>query len=353
MISTPDRQAAVMLIHEAVAAGARKRVACRELGITLRTLERWTQTGVVGSDRRPQAHRPVPPNRLSEAERAEALRVVNEPRFASLPPTQIVPRLADEGRYIASESTLYRLLRAANQLAHRGRAKTPDTRPIPRHRARGANTLWCWDISYLPGPVSGQFFFLYLVLDIYSRKIVAHEVHEEESGDHAAALIRQALVREGVTDRRPLVLHQDNGSPMKASTFVATLDALGVRRSYSRPGVSDDNAYAESLFRTCKYRPGYPGAFGSLAKARAWMLAFVRWYNHHHKHRNLKFVSPAERHTGADHAIFAHRTRIYEAARAQHPERWSRSIRNWSLPAEVWLNRPTEECQDTSQCDAA
>ncbi|WP_240611745.1 IS3 family transposase [Acidiferrobacter sp. SPIII_3] len=293
------------------------------------------------------------PNRLSEAERAEALRVVNEPRFASLPPTQIVPRLADEGRYIASESTLYRLLRAANQLAHRGRAKTPDTRPIPRHRARGANTLWCWDISYLPGPVSGQFFFLYLVLDIYSRKIVAHEVHEEESGDHAAALIRQALVREGVTDRRPLVLHQDNGSPMKASTFVATLDALGVRRSYSRPGVSDDNAYAESLFRTCKYRPGYPGAFGSLAKARAWMLAFVRWYNHHHKHRNLKFVSPAERHTGADHAIFAHRTRIYEAARAQHPERWSRSIRNWSLPAEVWLNRPTEECQDTSQCDAA
>nr|WP_168185713.1 IS3 family transposase [Acidiferrobacter sp. SPIII_3] len=292
-------------------------------------------------------------------------------------PIPVPSQLADEGRYIASESTLYRLLRAANQLAHRGRAKTPDTRPIPRHRARGANTLWCWDISYLPGPVSGQFFFLYLVLDIYSRKIVAHEVHEEESGDHAAALIRQALVREGVTDRRPLVLHQDNGSPMKASTFVATLDALGVRRSYSRPGVSDDNAYAESLFRTCKYRPGYPGAFGSLAKARAWMLAFVRWYNHHHKHRNLKFVSPAERHTGAgwynhhhkhrnlkfvspaerhtgaDHAIFAHRTRIYEAARAQHPERWSRSIRNWSLPAEVWLNRPTEECQDTSQCDAA
>jgi putative transposase len=124
---------------------------------------------------------------------------------------------------------------------------------------------------------------------------------------------------------------------------VAKLAELGITRSYSRPGVSDDNAYAESLFRTCKYRPGYPGAFESLEAARQWVLRFVRWYNDEHKHRNLKFVSPAERHHGKDAAVFARRIDVYEAARARNPERWSRGIRNWSLPKEVWLNRPTEQ----------
>ncbi|PJF45861.1 MAG: IS3 family transposase, partial [Candidatus Thermofonsia Clade 3 bacterium] len=132
-------------------------------------------------------------------------------------------------------------------------------------------------------------------------------------------------------------------SPMKGSTYVAKLAELGARLSYSRPGVSDDNAYAEALFRTCKYRPEFPGAFASLDAARQWALRFARWYNHEHKHRNLKFVSPAERHRGADSAIFARRTALYEQARAKHPARWSRGIRNWSLPAEVWLNRPAEE----------
>jgi len=342
----------VALIAAAVAAGARKRAACRELGLALRTLERWTREGLVGADRRPGALRPVPSNRLSEAERAEVLKVVNTPRFASLPPTQIVPRLADAGIYVASESTVYRLLRAAGQRAHRGRAQAPEARSIPRHCAQAPNAPWAWDISYVPGPIAGQFFFLYLVLDVFSRKIVAHEVHAEECGTRAAALVTQALVREGVTGQ-PVVLHQDNGSPMKAATFVATLDALGVRRSYSRPGVSDDNAYAESLFRTCKYRPTYPGAFATLEAARIWMLAFVRWYNYEHKHRSLKFVSPAERHQGQEVAIFAHRTEVYTAARARHPERWSRQIRNWSLPNEVWLNRPTENTGPGSQREVA
>lgn len=130
---------------------------------------------------------------------------------------------------------------------------------------------------------------------------------------------------------------------MKGSTYLAKLAELGIRPSYSRPGVSDDNAYAESLFRTCKYRPEYPGAFASLEEAQAWTLRFTRWYNHEHKHRNLKFVSPAQRHAGVDAAIFQQRTAVYEAARAKHPERWSGGIRNWSLPPEVWLNRPAEE----------
>jgi putative transposase len=342
MISIPNRQEAVALINEAAAAGARLAKACEAIGITARTFERWVRGGGVGADRRPGASRPLPANKLCAKERAAVLALVNEPRFAALPPTQIVPILADEGRYLASESTLYRILREENQLAHRARHRAPLHRTVPRHCANGPNQLYCWDITYLPGPISGIFFFLYLVLDIYSRKIVAHEVHAAESSQHAARLIEQAVRREGV-GKGVLVIHQDNGSPMKGSTYLAKLAELGIRPSYSRPGVSDDNAYAESLFRTCKYRPQFPAAFATIDEAREWMLRFTRWYNHEHKHRNLKFVSPAERHRGEDHAIFAKRIAVYEQARAKHPKRWSGNIRNWSLPKEVWLNRPAEE----------
>lgn len=319
MIGAPDRQNAVTLVNEAVNNGARKARACAEIGLTLRTLERWTLDGGVAADRRPSAPRPVPTHKLSADERREVLRVVNEPRFAS-----------------------YRILREENQLAHRGPARAPQRRVVPRHCAREPNALWCWDITYLPGPIAGMFFFLYLALDVYSRKIVAHEVHEEESSENAANLIAQAVRREGIAGQ-PLVIHQDNGSPMKGSTYLAKLADLGIRPSYSRPGVSDDNPFAESLFRTCKYRPQFPGAFASLDEARAWMLRFVRWYNHEHKHRNLNFVSPSQRHRGDDVAIFTKRIAVYEQARAKHPVRWSRGIRNWSLPNEVWLNRPAEE----------
>lgn len=342
MISAPDRQAAVVLIDEAVESGARKALACREAGITLRTLERWVRGGELRSDARPTALRPEPAHKLSEAERAAVLQLVNEPRFAALPPTQIVPRLADEGRYVASESTIYRLLRAEQQLAHRSRARTAVYREPPRRCASGPNQLWCWDITYLPAAVRGTFFFLYLVLDVYSRKIVAHEVHAEESGQHAAALMDRAVLRERIAGQ-PLVIHQDNGSPMKASTFVAKLQELGIDASYSRPSVSDDNPYAESLFRTCKYRPDYPGVFASLDEARAWALRFERWYNHTHKHRNLKFVSPVQRHSGADRAIFSARSAVYEHARSKHPARWSRNTRSWSLSDQVWLNRPAQQ----------
>ena len=342
MISAPDREEAVSLINEAVGSGARKTRACAEVGITARTLERWRQEGTVKADGRPTASRAAPPNKLSALDRRAVLEIATSPRFASLPPTQIVPILADEGRYVASESSFYRILREEHCQHHRGRARAPQPRPAPRHCATKPNQLWCWDITYLPGPIQGMFFFLYLVLDVYSRKIVAHEVHAAESSELAAQLIEQAVRREGIAGQ-VLVVHQDNGSPMKGSTYVAKLAELGVKPSYSRPGVSDDNAYAESLFRTCKYRPEFPGAFASLEEARYHMLAFTRWYNHMHKHRNLKFVSPDERHRGNDAVIFARRIAVYEAARTKHPERWSRNIRDWSLPKEVWLNRPAQQ----------
>lgn len=343
MISAPDRLRAVELIKEAVGAGARQRLACLELGLTQRTLQRWRDdTGAVRTDARPSAVRSRPANKLSEEERLQVLSIVNEARFASLPPTQIVPRLADEGRYVASESTMYRILREEQQLEHRGAARAPVKRPAPRHCAHAPNQLWCWDITYLPGPIQGMFFFLYLVMDVYSRKIVAHEVHAEESAEHAASLIERAVLRERLGGA-PLVIHQDNGSPMKGSTFVAKLQELGLTVSYSRPSVSDDNAYAESLFRTCKYRPDYPGAFANLDEARAWALSFERWYNHEHKHRNLKFVSPAQRHCGEDRSIFAHRVAVYERARKRHPARWRAATRDWTLPKVVWLNRPADD----------
>lgn len=341
MISTQDRQRAVALIDEAVSQGARKQAACRELGLDIRTHQRWHCEGRLRGDARPQAARAVPANKLSAQERAEVLKVANEPRFADLPPTQIVPRLADEGRYVASESSFYRILREHKQLAHRGRARAAVYREPPRRCAKAPNQLWCWDITYLPTSVRGTFYFLYLMLDVYSRKIVAHEVHAEESGQHAARLIERAVLREGVAGQS-LVIHQDNGSVMKGSTFTAKLQQLGIDASFNRPGVSDDNAYVESLFRTCKYRPDYPGVFSSLEQAQRWALSFTHWYNHIHKHRNLKFVSPAQRHSGADRAIFAARAAVYEEARRRHPARWSRSTRDWSLADEVWLNRPEQ-----------
>ena len=338
MIKHSDRAAVAGLVEKAVADGARRQRACEEVGISVRTLQRWTRQGGVKADGRPQAQRPAPANRLTEAERRKMLEVCNSARYRSLPPSQIVPMLADEGRYLASESSFYRLLGEAGQQQRRGRSRPPRPRPPATHRADGPNQVWCWDISWLPGPVRGLHYYLYLMLDLYSRKITGFEVHETESAEQASLLVRKAHLAERVA-AAPLVLHSDNGSPMKGSTMLATLQRLGVIPSFSRPRVSNDNAYAEALFRTCKYRPQYPhDGFASLAAAREWMLGFVRWYNHEHRHSGLKFVTPQQRHSGAADAVTAGRNKVYAAARQRHPERWSGGIRNWNLPVSVTLN---------------
>ena len=343
MISTPDREKAVRLIDEAVTSGARKRQACEEMGITLRSYQRWTADGGVKADGRPGATRPEPRNKLTPAEREEILNVANSPPFQSLPPGQIVPALADQGRYIASESSFYRVLREHDQQHHRGRSKAPEVRPASTHSATGPNQVFCWDITWLPGPVRGSWFYLYLIMDLFSRKIVAWEVHHEELSELAAELVRKAFLREGIIGQ-PLVLHADNGSPMKGSALRETLRQLGGTASYSRPRVSNDNAYAESLFRTCKYRPDYPyNGLADIEEARSWVLSFVHWYNHDHKHSGLKFISPAQRHRGEGAAIMANREAIYEAARLRNPARWSGDTRNWQLPDVVHLNPEKED----------
>lgn len=351
MISLAEREQRITWINEARANGARLNAACAEADIDARTYQRWQCEGVVRVDGRPTALRPIPPHALSDAERAQIIATANESRFASLPPSQIVPRLADEGVYLASESTFYRVLRAADQQHHRGRARSPVKRVASTHAATQPNAVWCWDITYLPSGVRGMWFYLYLIVDLYSRKIVGWEIHDQESGEHASALLRRSCLAEAIaTQSRPLVLHADNGAPMKSATLLSTLQFLGVAPSYSRPRVSDDNAYVESLFRTCKYRPNYPAqGFATIETARAWVMQFVHWYNSEHRHSGIAFVTPSERHGGRDVELLKQRTAVYTAAKQRHPQRWSGDIREWKSPDVVWLNPERELCTESKQ----
>ncbi len=323
------------MVDEAVEAGARQEEACGVLQIRSRTLQRWRRAGVGDDGRRGPKSEPV--NKLSEDERQRALAVVNTKEYRDLGPHQIVPRLADQGIYLASESTLYRLLREAKQLTHHQRSRPAARRP-QEYVASGPNQVWSWDISYLPGPIRGQFFYLYQFLDVWSRKIVAAWVYETESSDHAAELFKRACAEQNL-DPRGIVLHSDNGSPMKGATMLATLQRLGVVTSFSRPRVSDDNPYSEALFRTLKYRPEYPETpFASLQAANAWVANFVSWYNTVHQHSGIRFVTPEARHSGRDVAILAQRERVYKQAQRQRPERWSGETRNWRPVETVSLN---------------
>lgn len=341
MTNVLDRQHAVALVDAARQAGARLDRACAEMHIGLNTYRRWS-AGV--EDGRRNAVRAKPSHALSRAEREAVLQTCLRPEYASLPPSQIVPRLLDEEAcYLASESTYYRVLREANAQHRRGRAAAPRRLGPPRrHRADGPNQLWSWDVTYLGASVRGQFYYLYLIVDIYSRKIVGAEVFEAENMVNSSTVIQRAVLREQCL-HQPLVLHADNGSAMKGSTLQVTLEKLGITASHSRPRVSNDNAFSEALFRTCKYRPGYPpDGFASLQDARVWVHHFINWYNHEHRHSAIRFVAPAQRHAAEDALILEKRKQLYELARQQHPARWSGQLRNWQPIGSVWLNPRTD-----------
>ena len=339
MTPSPERRQLVEWINEATQAGARKARACAEVGLTLRTLQRWTEKDVMKVDARTTTVRPEPTNKLSVAEQLAVLDLCNRPDYAHLPPSQIVPRLADDGVYLASESTFYRVLEAHDQHHRRGRAQAPrHLMPPTRYTATAANQVWSWDITYLPSPVRGQFYYLYLFEDIYSRKAVGGEVYAQESGEHAAELLQRTVMAEQCW-RQPLVLHSDNGAPMKSATLLAKLHELGVTPSRGRPRVSNDNPYSESLFRTLKYCPQWPEqGFASLDTARTWVHDFIAWYNHQHRHSRIRFVTPAQRHRGDDQGILMKRHAVYTAAKTKRPERWSGKTRNWEPIGAVMLN---------------
>lgn len=329
----------IMLIEEACTGGVRLEKACETVGISPRTVQRYRQGGQLKADgRKAAAAGRIPANRLSQEERTEILTIANQPQYAHLPPGQIVPDLADKGLYVASESTFYRVLRNEKQLAHRGRAKAPThNRPEPL-QATAPNQLWSWDITYLPTTVRGIFFYLYLFIDLFSRKIVGWEVYAEESAEHASSIFGKTYLRECIAGQK-LTLHSDNGSPMKGATMLGTLQKLGVATSFSRPSVSNDNAYSEAMFRTMKYHPGFPDRpFGTLNEARNWVAGFQHWYNEKHRHSALKFVTPGQRHRGEDQELLRQRAELYEVAKARRPERWSGSSRDWTRPDIVTLN---------------
>lgn len=326
----------VQLIDEAVGSRARLSAAAAIVGLSARTVIRWRhQEG--GKDRR-QGPKKAPINRLSKTERQQVLDTANSPEFRNISPKQIVPKLADQGIYIASESSFYRVLREHNMMTHRQSAKPSTSKPPKEQVATGPCQVWTWDITFLKSTVRGTFFYLYMFLDIWSRKIVAAKVYEKESMDYSARLFTSACIIHGVRSNE-LVLHSDNGGPMKGSTMQATLQKLGVIPSFSRPKVSDDNPFSEALFRTMKYRPEYPSVpFKSIEDAQSWVDEFVSWYNTQHLHSEIRFIAPDDRHYGLEEEILSNRHQVYQRARMKNPARWSKQTRNWKPVRLVWLN---------------
>ena len=332
-----EREEIKVLIMDACNTGAKQENACNIIGISAKTFQRWNAEPSKQDGRIDPKHSPK--HKLTALEKQRIIKIANQSEYANLPPCQIVPRLADTGIYIASEASFYRVLNEHNQLKHRDKSK-PD-RKIHKPRALTAlvpNQIYTWDITYLPTQVKGVFLYLYLVIDIYSRKIVGWQIHHEELSALTADLMTDICNREKI-EKNQVTLHSDNGSPMKGATMLATLQELGVVPSFSRPSVSNDNPYSESVFRTLKYRPEYPEKpFTDIGAARGWVNVFVQWYNHEHRHSGIKFTTPHERHTGKDIEILAARTLVYKKAKLANPKRWSGEIKNWDHIEEVYLN---------------
>ncbi|ACY16850.1 IS3 family transposase [Haliangium ochraceum] len=322
------REQILALVATATAQGARQRDACRIIGISARTLQRWRKPSQA-RDRR-IARSSAPKNALTAAERERIEHILRADEYAHLPPRQLVAKLADEGCYLASESTFYRLRRARTRSASRSGQPPRAQRACAERVLEAPNQVWSWDITYLPAPMRGRHYYLYMFMDLFSRRIMGWQVYTCESMSLAAYLVQRTCATHAV-DARGLILHSDNGGPMRGATMLATLRRLGVVSSFSRPWMKNDNPFVESLFRTLKRRPSYPtGPFLSLLNARAWIARFVRWYNREHLHSGIGFVTPDERYHGRDAARLAQRQRLYEAAHAAQPARWSRAPRQWT-----------------------
>lgn len=349
---TPEDRARVLAaVAETVSEGSRQSRACEVAGVGERTIQRWQHPETAQDGR--QGPLTVPGNKLSVAERESVLTVAASTEFCNKSPHQIVPTLADRGSYLASESTFYRLLRGAELLAHRGRER-PKTKHRPKAlAATKPNELYSWDITYLLSGVRGQYFYLYLFLDIFSRKIVGWRVHDRESADFSSVLLTEICKREGI-DESQLCLHSDNGGPMKGATMLVTMQRLGIMPSFSRPSVSNDNPYSESNFKTMKYCPMFPTKpFESIEAATAWVESFVAWYNNRHLHSAIRFVTPESRHCGTDVAILEKRVSVYEIAKNKNPSRWSKQTRNWSRIDIVKLNFLKEDLVSDKQTAVA
>lgn len=340
MISLEEKCRALGLIREAMASGARKKSACETLSISIRALQRWDRA--CSRDGRKGAGKSVP-RKLSEEERQEVKDTACAPRFKDLTPYEIVALLAENGSYIASERTFYRILKADGLLHHRGDGKPAVRLAEPWElAATGPNQIWSWDITWLRTDVRGLFYYTYMITDIWTKDIVGWEIHDREDDVLAAALFNRLRLKH---DMKGIYLRSDNGNPMKGATMLMTLYNLGVIPSYSRPRVSNDNPFIESLFKTLKYTAGYPGHFKDLEHARTWMADFVSWYNTEHRHSSIGYVTPLQRRRGDFKEIFYRRNEALARAKEKHPERWVNRQRVWGCNDVVYLN-PGKETKE-------
>lgn len=309
------------------AAGVSEGAICELLGLSRRTIQNWRRKGL--RDRRKGSPRAVA-HRLSAEEEEHFLIVANSPRFADKTPEQIVATLAQEGEYIASASTLYRLLRKRKALAHSRESRNPRRALRPTYiPVTGPNQVWSWDITWLKTDVAGIFLYAYTVIDLYDRSIVGWTIEAVESEEHAKTLFQRIMRDLSVC---PRIIHADNGNPMRGVTLAVFLDSLAVTRSYSRPRCSNDNAFIESWHKTLKYSVGYPERFISLDDARCWYADFVAWYNTEHLHSGIGYVTPLQRRTGEASLIYERRNRTIREARSRNPLRW-RSQKTMSYKA--------------------
>lgn len=316
--------------------------ACLQLGVPRSSYYR---------SKRPRPRRQEQPKRLAkksgralnQAERAYVRDLLNSDRFCDASPRQVYARLLDEGRYVCHWRTMYRILAEHDEVRERRNQLRHPRYKKPELLARGPNELWSWDITKLRGPAKWTYFYLYVILDVYSRYVVGWMIAPAEQATLARELIETTCERQGI-ERDGLVIHSDRGPSMTSKTVAQLLADLGVEKSHSRPHVSNDNPYSEAQFKTMKYRPDYPDRFGSIEDARQWAREFFQWYNEEHYHSGLGLLTPEMVHYGAAERVRAQRQQVLDRAYAQHPERFVRSRpMPPELPAAVWINAPKPE----------
>ncbi len=337
LIPKEMRELAIELIDEARDSGARIKKACEALDISKSTYERWRSGAIL--DSRKGAIKSVT-RKFTEEEVKMIIDTCCSSEYKDLNPHKLHAVLLDKGQYIGSISSFYRILRQNKLLSHRGNTRPPQERTHPPERkATGPNQVWTWDITFLKTDVRGLFFYAYVIIDIWDRSIVRWAIHDREDDTLAYELFNQAL---GANNYPNVYVHSDNGNPMKGVTLMALFYDLGICNSYSRPRVSNDNPFIESLFKTLKYSSSYPHKFKTIAIAREWFALFVSWYNTSHSHSGINFVTPLEMRTGKYKAIVTNRNKVMVEAKAKNPHRWSQKVKKLATEHIVYLN-PTAD----------
>lgn len=314
--------------------------ACRSLGIPRATFYRWRspKKNIVQQPRLPS------PRALSDEEKMTVLNVLTSERFVDRAPAEVVATLLDDGAYLCSERTMYRILKEQKMLHERRAQRRHPNYAKPELIASSPNQVWSWDVTKLLGPKTWTYFYLYVILDIFSRKVVAWMLADRERANLAMQLIEGAYVQENI-EPQSLVLHSDRGAPMTAKCTAQLLAELGVTRSLSRPQVSDDNPFSESQFKTLKYHPGFPKRFSTIEEAREFCRSFFPWYNQHHRHGGIAMLTPNDVHEGQAQKILDARQRTMDIAFESYPERFSRRPKIQGLPEHVYINPPFESAK--------